>query len=70
MRDVFNCVKSRGKTAANADVMRKSHVACHAAALAWKLGRKLRIDPVNEEFIDDEEANRMRSRSARAPWAI
>jgi len=69
VRDFFNCVKSRGLTAANADVMRKSHIACHAAAIAWKLGRKLRFDPVTEMFIGDEEANRMRSRAARQPWA-
>jgi len=70
VRDFFNCVKSRGRTAANADVMRKSHIACHAAAIAWKLGRKLNFNPITEEFVGDEEANRMRSRSARAPWAI
>ena len=55
---------------ANADVMRKSHIACHAAAIAWKLGRKLRFDPVTEMFIGDEEANRLRVRSERQPWAI
>ena len=70
VRDFFNCVKSRARTAANADVMRKSHIACHAAAIAWKLGRKLTFDPVTEEFIGDEEANRMRSRAAREPWTI
>ncbi len=70
VRDFFNCVKSRGRTAANADVMRKSHVACHAAAIAWKLGRKLTFDPATETFVGDDEANRMRSRSAREPWAI
>ena len=70
VRDFFNCVKSRGRTAANADVMRKSHIACHAAAIAWKLGRKLSFDPVTEAFIGDEEANRMRSRAARQPWAV
>jgi len=69
VRDFFNCVKSRGRTAANADVMRKSHVACHAAAIAWRLGRKLTLDPVTETFVGDEEANRMRSRAARQPWA-
>ena len=69
VRDFFNCVKSRGRTAANADVMRKSHIACHAAAIAWILGRKLTFDPVTEEFGDDE-ANRMRSRASREPWAI
>ncbi len=68
VRDFFNCVKSRAKTAANADVMRKSHVACFAAAIAWRLGRKLTLDPATETFVDDEEANRMRSRAARQPW--
>ena len=70
VRNFFNCVKSRGRTAANADVMRKSHIACHAAAIAWKLGRKLTFDPVTEMFVGDDEANRMRSRSARQPWAV
>ncbi len=70
VRNFFNCVKSRGQTAANANVMRKSHIACHAAAIAWKLGRKLKFDPVAEMFVGDEEANRMRTRAAREPWAI
>ncbi len=70
VRDFLNCVKSRGTTAANADVMRKSHIACHAAAIAWKLGRKLRFDHAKEEFLGDDEANRMRSRAMREPWAV
>ena len=45
--------------------MRRSHVACHAAALAWVLGRKLRLDPAKEEFVGDAEANRLRSRPER-----
>ena len=61
--------ESRGTTAANPDVMRRSHIACHAAALAWILQRKLRIDPVKEEFIDDDEANLLRSRAARN-WTV
>jgi predicted dehydrogenase len=70
VRDFFNCVKTRGRTAANADVMRSSHVACHAAAIAWILGRKLRFDPAKEEFVGDDEANRMRSRAMREPWTV
>jgi hypothetical protein len=69
-RDFFNCIKSRKKPAANSQVMRRSHVACHAAALAWILKRKLRFDPANEEFLGDDEANGLRSRAARAPWAV
>ena len=56
--------------AANFSVMRHSHIACHAAAIAWMLGRKLRFDPVKEEFTGDEEANRMRSRAMREPWQV
>jgi predicted dehydrogenase len=60
-RDFFDCVKSRGKPAANSQVMRHSHIACHAAALSWLLNRKLRLDPAREEFVGDDEANSLRS---------
>jgi hypothetical protein len=46
-------------------VMRRSHIASHAAAIAWILNRKLKLDPVKEEFIDDADANRLRSRPER-----
>ena len=55
---------------ANASVMRRSHITCHAAALSWILGRKLTIDPVKEEFVNDDEANSLRTRPARDPWKI
>jgi hypothetical protein len=45
--------------------MRRSHIACHAAALAWLLNRKLRLDPVKEEFIGDDEANGLRALPSR-----
>ena len=55
-------------TASNSATTRSSHVACHAAAIAWRLGRKLTFDPATESFVNDEDANRMRSRARRAPW--
>lgn len=64
-RNFFDCVKSRGKTNANHEVMRRSHIACHAAAAAWILQKKLRIDPATEEFIDAPDADLLRSRPAR-----
>ena len=67
-RNFFDCIRSRKPTAANPDVMRRSHIASHAAAIAWILGRKLRIDPKTETFVDDADANRLASRSAR-DWA-
>ncbi len=73
-RNFFDCVRSREKPVANAEVMRRSHTVCHAAAIAWMLGRKLTFDPVLEVFTDgaagfDAEANRLRSRPARDPFA-
>ncbi|HEY3967488.1 MAG TPA: Gfo/Idh/MocA family oxidoreductase [Planctomycetaceae bacterium] len=64
-RNFFDCVKSRKPTEANPDVMRNSHVACHAAALSWILKRKLTMDPVKQEFVGDDEANSLCSRPAR-----
>ncbi len=64
-RNFFDCVKSRGRPAANSEVMRRSHIACHAAALAWLLNRKLRLDPAKEEFVGDAEANGLRALPSR-----
>jgi hypothetical protein len=66
-KNLFDCMRSRKKTIANADVMRRSHTACHAAALAWILKRKLTLDPIKVEF-DDDQANGLRSRPSRE-WA-
>lgn len=67
-RNFFDCVKSRQQPVANAEVMRNSHITCHAAALSWILKRKLTLDPVKCEFVGDDEANGLRSRAARN-WA-
>jgi len=66
----FQCMRSRAATNANSRVMRHSHIACHAAAIAWKLNRKLTFDPAKEVFINDAEANRFLSRPTREPWRI
>jgi hypothetical protein len=56
--------------AGNASTACQSHIACHAAYIAWQLGRKLEFDPAKDEFIGDEEANRMRTRALRQPWRV
>jgi predicted dehydrogenase len=68
VRDFLNCIKSRGNPRVNADVACQSHIACHAANIAIFLGRKLAYDPKNNEFLDDEPANRLRGEAAREPW--
>lgn len=64
-RNFFDCMKSRQPPVANAEVMRNSHVACHAAAMSWMLQRKLTMDVATQSFVGDDEANGLRSRAAR-----
>jgi hypothetical protein len=70
VRDFLNCVKSRSQPRSNSDASCNTHIACHAAYIAWQLGRKLTWDPAKAEFENDDEANRMRSRAMREPWRI
>ena len=70
IRDFFNCVKTRGKPRANADVACQTHIACHAAGIAIFLGRKLAYDPQKNVFLGDEQANRLRSEALREPWRL
>lgn len=70
VRNFLDCVKSRQQPVCNADIIRSSHIACHASALSWILQRELRFDPKKEAFINDDQANRMRSRAVREPWTI
>jgi predicted dehydrogenase len=69
-RNFFDCVKSRAKPVCNEDIMRRSHVASFSAQLSWQLGRRLTFDPVKEEFVGDEEANRIKTRATREPWSF
>ncbi len=69
-RDLFDCIKSRRQTVANPVVMHRTMTTVHAANICMWLKRNMKYDPVKEEFIGDEEANRLRSRAMRAPWII
>jgi len=68
VRDFFDCVKSRGLPRANHIVTCNSHIACHAANIALFLKRKLTYDPKKNEFVGDDEANRLRGEALREPW--
>jgi predicted dehydrogenase len=48
----------------------RSDAVCHHADIAMRLKRKLRWDPVAEEFPGDERANRLLARPMRAPWRV
>jgi len=70
VRNFLDCVKSRRQTVANPVMMHRTMTTVHAANICMWLKRDLKFDPVKEEFINDPQANRFRSRAMREPWVI
>jgi predicted dehydrogenase len=64
------CVKSRLPTSAPAEDLHFAHVCCHAATIAYYLGRPLEFDVNALTFKKDPEASRSLYRPCRAPWRI
>lgn len=70
MRNFLDCMKTRQKTVCPIDVAVHSDTICHQGNIALRLGRKLRWDPEKEHFINDDQANKMLTRSMRSPWHL
>ena len=71
-RNFLDCVKTRKRP--NADLETIGHpasVMCHAANVAWRVGRQVQLDPKTETFVNDSEANALRTRPEyRKPWIL
>lgn len=70
VRDFLDCVKTRSQPKTNAEAACWAHIACHAANIAIYLGRTLKFDVKKHEFINDDQANRLRSEALREPWRL
>jgi len=53
-----------------AEIGHRSATVCHLANIAMALKRKLTWDPTGEQFVGDDEANKMTWRPMREPWQI
>lgn len=70
VRDFLDCVKTRSQPKGNAQAACNAHIACHAANIALHLGRPVKFDNATNSFVDDEQANRLRSEALREPWRV
>lgn len=70
MLNWLEAVRARKDPIAPVDVAHRSCSACLLAHIGMKLQRKLQWDPSREEFVGDDEANRMRSRPERAEYSV
>ncbi|MFH1715961.1 MAG: Gfo/Idh/MocA family oxidoreductase [Planctomycetota bacterium] len=70
VRNLLDCVKTRGKTVSHIDDAVQGDILCHISDIAIRLEQKLRWDPKTERFIDNDGANRRLSRPMRSPWTL
>jgi hypothetical protein len=70
LQNWLDCVKSRQQPHCNVDATMNNIITNHAAYISWQVRRKLTWDPATKSFVNDDEANRMRSRAMREPWHI
>jgi len=66
----LRCIRSGKPTYHPVEDLHRTSTIAHIGNIAMKLQRSLKWNPSKEEFTDDEEANRLRSRVDREPWTL
>lgn len=70
MGNFYDCLLSRKTPISDVETQHRSVTACHLANISLQLGRPVKWNPTNEQFIDDDEANRFLIRPQRAGFEI
>jgi hypothetical protein len=68
--DFPTAVKTRQKTGGSAEPAHRCATLLHLANIAIRMGRKINYDPVKEQIVGDDEANRLVNVPMRAPWHL
>jgi hypothetical protein len=66
----LECIRTRQRTICPVEVAVRSVSAVLVGGMAKQLQRSLKWDPVAEQFVGDEEANRLMTLAKRAPWNV
>jgi predicted dehydrogenase len=70
MQNWLDCIRSRGRPVADVEIGHRSVTVCHLANITRALGRPLRWDPKQEQFIGDGEADGYLDRPRRAGFEL
>ncbi len=68
--DWRTCIRTREKPICNEDAAYQTEFLCHTCEIVQRVRRPLKWEPVKEEFIGDEAANRLLEKPYRAPWHL
>ncbi len=68
--DFIECVKTRERPFRDIELAVNTMVVPLTGTVAYSLERSLKWDRASQQFVGDEEANRMLDRARREPWQI
>ena len=68
--DFIECVKTRERPFRDIELAVNSVALSHLGTIAYRLNRSLTWDADQQQFPNDEEANRMLDRARREPWQL
>jgi predicted dehydrogenase len=68
--DFIDCVKTRRRPFRDIEFAVHTATVCHLFLIAYELERSLKWDTEKQQFIDDDEANRLVDVARREPWVI
>jgi predicted dehydrogenase len=69
-QNLIDAIRTGSPTVSPVEVGVHDEMMCQMGDIAVRMGRKLEWDPVKEEFVHDEIANRKLSRVMRSPWRL
>jgi len=70
LQNWIDCIRTRQRPAADVEIGHRSISVCHLANITRWVGRRLKWDPVQEMFLNDDEANRWANRPRRKGYEL
>ena len=67
-QDWVDAIKKRSRPVSDVETGHRTATLCNIVNMAYALERPLRWAPAHEQFIDDDDANRMLTRAFRGKW--
>ena len=68
--DFIDCVKTRKRPFRDIEFAVHTTTVCHLFLIAYELERSLKWDTVKQQFVGDDEANRLVDVAKREPWVL
>ena len=66
----LECIATRRRPVMDVEIGHRVTCWSHLGDIAYCVGRKLRWDPAAEQFVGDDEANRLLAAAYREPWSL